>query len=64
MKVLVASKMAAGGLLAVLRAPFMGPLVANLEGKVAPIMNEIKFPFLLKYLIILSKPYLNGCEGW
>lgn len=55
--------MGGGGLPAVLLALFIGPLVANLGGKDTPVRDEIKFSFLLKYFIIISKLDLNKCEG-
>lgn len=55
--------MGAGGLPAILLAPFIGPFVANLGGKDNPIRNEIKFSFFPTYFIILSKQDLNTCEG-
>ena len=44
-KVSIAIMKGAGGLLAVLLAPFIGPFVANLAGKDSPVRNEIKFSF-------------------
>lgn len=63
MKLSVATIMEAGGLPPGSWASFMGPFVANLRGKEAPVRIEITFPFIFKYFIILSKLYLNDYKG-
>lgn len=63
MKTSVAIMMGDGGLSAVLLALFMGPFAVNLSRKDTPVRDDVKFSFLLKYFIIISKLDLNKCEG-